>query len=134
MTWVLFSQRWNLIDPSRERERFDRLASCNNCVYIDLHMSVMASVRGVGAGATAPSASVFFVGGSGGSVLIRTIKRPAQHTGDEEEDAVNDGEDPRSLEHGTWLIDVVSEVAATRVVLVANLHTDWNRQISTIGV
>jgi len=96
-------------------------------------MSVMSSVRGISAGASASSASVFF-GCSGRSVPVRTIHGPAQHAGNKEEDAVDDSEGPCGLEHGTWLIEMIAQAASTRVVMVANLNANGDSQVSTVGI
>jgi len=96
--------------------------------------SVVSSVVGVFGGASAPTATSVLLGGSGRSVLVGSVHAPAQQSGDEEEDAVDDGEDPGGLQHGAWLAQVISEAAAARVAVVAKGDTDWNAQMSAVGV
>jgi len=68
------------------------------------------------------------------SSAVGAVKSPAQHAGDKEENAVDDGKDPASLEHGAVLVKVGTPLAAARVVVMTDLNTNGNANARAVGI
>jgi len=97
-------------------------------------VSVVAAVGGVGAGATAPaSTGVIFMDVSC-LVPVGAVESPAQQASDEEEDAVDDGEDPASLEHCAGLVERSTPAGSTRIVVITDLDSNGDAQVRAIGI
>jgi len=101
---------------------------------LDMSMSMMTTVGGVGAGAPAPASAGVFFGSSCGSVPIGAVESPAQNASDKEENAIDDGEDPASLEHGARSIERCTPAVTARVAVIAKLKANRHVDAGTIGV
>jgi len=126
-------------DPRSERrsrrETFRGFSASAVGDHLDTRVSVVTAVGGVGAGAAAPSSTgVGSLSVSSRTVPVGAVESPAQHAGDKEENAVDDGEDPASLEHGAVLVEGSTPLVATRVVVITDLNANGNANARAVGI
>jgi len=63
-----------------------------------------------------------------------TVECPTQREGDEEQNALDDGEDPTGLEHSTRTVDGSTPAVTARPAIVTNTNTDRNAQLGAVGI